>query len=58
MNQIPIEDRLPELDVALQAALEAGDSILGIYEKKYETRSEEHTSELQSHVKSRMPSSA
>ena len=37
MDAIPILDKFPELDVALQAVLEAGDAILEIYGEKYET---------------------
>ena len=34
---IPNLDKLPELDVALEAVIKAGEAILEIYEKKYET---------------------
>lgn len=37
MKSIPILDKMPELDVAIKAAYEAGNSILEIYEGKYET---------------------
>ena len=37
METIPILDKIPELDVALQAVTEAGNSILDIYGEKYET---------------------
>lgn len=37
METIPISDKIPELDVALQAVREAGNAILDIYEEKYET---------------------
>ena len=37
MKPIPIEDKIPELDVALQAVAEAGNAILNYYEEKYET---------------------
>lgn len=37
MEAIPISDKIPELDVALQAVREAGNAILDIYEEKYET---------------------
>jgi len=37
LNSIPIIDKFPELDVALQAVTEAGKTILEIYGKKYET---------------------
>ena len=37
MSEIPILDRLPELDIALEAVTEAGKAILEIYDKNYET---------------------
>ena len=37
MKNIPISDKLPELDVAIEAAYEAGVSILEIYKSKYKT---------------------
>ena len=37
MNDIPIAGKFPELDVALQAVTEAGNTILEIYRGKYET---------------------
>ena len=37
MKNIPIADKIPELDVALQAVIEAGKAILDIYGGKYET---------------------
>jgi len=37
METIPISDKIPELDVALQAVTEAGKTILDIYGGKYET---------------------
>ena len=37
MKDIPIENKIPELDVALQAVSKAGDAILEIYGEKYET---------------------
>ena len=37
MNNIPISDKISELDIALQAVTEAGDAILEIYGEKYET---------------------
>jgi 3'(2'), 5'-bisphosphate nucleotidase len=37
METIPILDKIPELDVALQAVTEAGNVILDIYGEKYET---------------------
>ena len=46
MHQIPIDDRLPELDIALRAAIEAGDAILGIYEENYETSTKQDNSPI------------
>ncbi len=37
MKKIPIVNKIPELDIALQAAIEAGNAILDIYGKNYET---------------------
>ena len=37
MNNIPISNKIPELDIAIKAALEAGNTILEIYEKGYKT---------------------
>lgn len=37
MNKIPISDRMPELDVAIEAAVKAGDAILEFYDRSYET---------------------
>ncbi|MBS3926010.1 MAG: 3'(2'),5'-bisphosphate nucleotidase CysQ [Nitrosarchaeum sp.] len=37
MKNIPILDKMPELDVAIEAAYKAGNSILEIYKKNYET---------------------
>jgi len=37
LKNIPISDKLPELDVAIEAAYEAGVSILEIYKSKYKT---------------------
>ncbi|MCV0412596.1 3'(2'),5'-bisphosphate nucleotidase CysQ [Nitrosarchaeum sp.] len=37
MKNIPILDKMPELDVAIEAVNEAGNSILEIYKNKYET---------------------
>ena len=36
MNQIPIQNKIPELDVAIDAAIKAGNIILEIYDKEYE----------------------
>ena len=37
MNNIPISNKIPELDLAIKAAQEAGNTILKIYEKGFET---------------------
>jgi len=37
LNKIPITDKFLELDIALQAVTEAGNAILEIYSRKYET---------------------
>ena len=37
MKEIPIGNKIPELDIALQAVIEAGNAILEIYGEKYET---------------------
>ena len=37
MNNIPIPDKIPELDIAIEAAQEASDVILEIYQKDYNT---------------------
>ena len=37
MNNIPISDKIPELDIAIKAAQEASNAILEIYQKDYNT---------------------
>ena len=37
MNNIPISNKIPELDLAIKAAQEAGNTILKIYEKDFKT---------------------
>ena len=37
MEDIPISDKIPELDIAIRAAKEAGDAILEIYKGDYKT---------------------
>ena len=37
MNNIPISNKIPELDLAIKAAQEAGNTILKIYEKGFKT---------------------
>lgn len=46
MNNIPITDKIPELDVALQAVTEAGNAILEIYGEKYKTSIKEDNSPI------------
>ncbi len=36
MKDIPIADKIPELDIAIQAAKEAGNAILEIYKRNFE----------------------
>ena len=36
MESVPIENKIPELDIAIQAAKEAGDAILEIYQENFE----------------------
>jgi len=35
LQDIPISDKIPELDIAIEAAIEAGNAILEIYQKDY-----------------------
>ena len=37
MNNIPISDKIPELDIAIKAAQEASNTILEIYQSDYNT---------------------
>ena len=37
MNNIPISNKIPELDLAINAAQEAGNTILKIYEEGFKT---------------------
>jgi len=37
LKDIPISDKIPELDLAINAAIEAGNAILEIYQSDYET---------------------
>ena len=46
MKNIPISDRFPELDVALRAANEAGETILDIYGGNYETSTKKDSSPI------------
>ena len=35
MEDIPISDKIPELDIAIEAAMKAGEAILEIYHENY-----------------------
>jgi len=37
LNNIPISDKIPELDIAIKAAIEAGNEIIEIYKKDFDT---------------------
>ena len=37
MKDIPIVNKIPELDIAIEAAKEAGNAILEIYQRNFET---------------------
>jgi len=37
LESVPIENKIPELDIAIKAAIEAGNAILEIYQKDYKT---------------------
>jgi 3'(2'), 5'-bisphosphate nucleotidase len=37
LQEIPISDKIPELDIAIKAAIDAGNAILEIYQKDYKT---------------------
>jgi len=37
LESVPIENKIPELDIAIKAAMEAGNAILEIYQKDYKT---------------------
>jgi len=37
LQNIPISDKIPELDIAIEAAIKAGNAILEIYQKDYKT---------------------
>ena len=36
MNSIPISEKIPELDIAIKAANDAGKAVLEIYEKDFD----------------------
>lgn len=46
MEKIPISNRLPELDVAIDAAVQAGQSILKIYDGKFESETKSDDSPI------------
>ena len=46
MKDIPISEHIPELDVAIKAAAEAGNAILEIYGEKYETSTKHDNSPI------------
>ena len=46
MQDIPISDKLPELDIAIKAAIEAGKAILEIYQKDYKTSTKNDNSPI------------
>ena len=46
MYDIPISNKFPEMDIALQAVNEAGDAILEIYGEKYETSTKQDNSPI------------
>ena len=46
MKDIPISDKIPELDIAIKAAIEAGNAILEIYQKDYKTSTKNDNSPI------------
>ena len=46
MKDIPILDRIPELDIAIKAAKEAGDAILEIYQRDFDTHTKKDNSPI------------
>ena len=46
MQDIPISDKIPELDIAIKAAMEAGNAILEIYQKDYKTSTKNDNSPI------------
>ena len=46
MKDIPISDRIPELDIAIKAAKEAGDAILEIYQRDFDTHTKKDNSPI------------
>jgi len=46
LQDIPISDKIPELDIAIKAAIEAGKAILEIYQKDYKTSTKNDNSPI------------
>ena len=46
MKDIPISDRIPELDIAIKAAKEAGDAILEIYQRDFDMHTKKDNSPI------------
>jgi len=46
LQDIPISDKIPELDIAIKAAIEAGNAILEIYQKDYKTSTKNDNSPI------------
>ena len=46
MKDIPISNKIPELDIAIKAAIEAGNAILEIYQKDYKTSTKKDNSPI------------
>jgi 3'(2'), 5'-bisphosphate nucleotidase len=46
LQDIPISDRIPELDIAIKAAIKAGNAILEIYQKDYKTSTKNDNSPI------------
>ena len=46
MKDIPITDRIPELDIAIKAAKEAGDAILDIYQRDFKVSKKDDDSPI------------
>ena len=46
MNNIPISNKIPELDIAIQAAKDAGEAILEIYQKDFQTHTKNDDSPI------------
>jgi len=46
LKDIPILDRIPELDIAIKAAKEAGDAILEIYQRDFDTHTKKDNSPI------------